>query len=66
VQRRRRFKQTVSLSDRLAEEAARLRERAASMPRGFQRDRLIRKAHQNETAMDIDRWLTSPGLQPPK
>jgi len=32
----------------------------------FERDALLRKARQAETAANIDEWLDSPGLQPPK
>jgi hypothetical protein len=57
MQRRRRVKQTVSLGVRLAEEAARLREQAGKMPRGLQRELVVRKARQVETAVNIDKWL---------
>lgn len=65
MQKRRRFKQTLSLGDRLAEEAQRLRQQAASLSHGAERDELLRKARQNETAINVDQWLASPGLQPP-
>jgi hypothetical protein len=41
---RRRIKHTATLSERLAAEAERLRERAKKMPRGAQREELLRKA----------------------
>ena len=66
MERRRRFKQTLSLGDRLAEEAARLRQQARRAPQGVERDRLLRRARQAETAIDVNKWLASPGLQPPK
>lgn len=62
---RRRFKQTVSLSDRLAAEARRLREEARALSPGAKRERLLRKARQLETASHINEWLASPGLQAP-
>ncbi len=46
---RRRFKQTVPLEDRLADEAKRLREKARSLPPGIERERAIRTARQVET-----------------
>ena len=65
MQRRRRFKQTVSLEERLAQEAARLRELAKKLPAGFEREALLRKARQAETGSHLSEWLRSPGLQPP-
>jgi hypothetical protein len=63
---RRRFKQTISLEERLAEEAKRLREEAKSLPLGAVREALLRKARQAETGSHMSEWLSSPGLQPPK
>jgi hypothetical protein len=63
--KRRRFKQTLSLGYRLAEEAARLRQQAASLPHGSEREELLRRARESETAAHVDAWLSSPGLQPP-
>ncbi len=63
---RRRFKQTNPLGQRLAEQAKRLREEARGTPPGIDRDRLIRRARQAETAARIDDWLSSPGLASPE
>jgi hypothetical protein len=63
---RRRFKQTSTLEERLAEEAKRLKELANSLPPGVERDGLIRKARQAETASHLGDWLASSGLQPPR
>jgi hypothetical protein len=65
MQLRRRFKQTQSLEERLAEEAKRLREEAKLLPPGAERDKIIRKARQAETGSHLTEWLTSPGLRPP-
>ena len=62
---RRRFKQTQTLEERLGEEASRLREEAKALPPGIERDQLIRRARQAETASRMNQWLTSPGLQSP-
>jgi hypothetical protein len=64
--RRRHFKQTQSLEERLSEEAKRLREEAKLLPSGAVRDEMIRRARQAETGSHMSEWLTSPGLQPPK
>jgi hypothetical protein len=66
MQKRRRFKQTETLEQRLTEEAAKLRKEAQGTPPGVERERLIRRARQAETASHMSEWLTSPGLQPPK
>ena len=39
---------------------------AEKLPYGRERDVLTRKARQLETASQINQWLSSPGLQPPK
>ena len=62
---RRRFKQTVSLEERLASEAKRLREKAKTLPPGAARNELMRKARLAETGSHISEWLRSPGLRPP-
>jgi hypothetical protein len=63
---RRRFKQVTSLKDRLIREAENLRRQAIEMPPDVRRDELLRKARQAETAVRVDDWLASPGLQAPK
>jgi hypothetical protein len=63
---RRRFKQTQTLEERLTEEADRLRSEAKGTPTGIEREELIRRARRAETAAQMNQWLTSPGLQPPK
>nr|WP_225120583.1 hypothetical protein [Bradyrhizobium sp. BRP22] len=65
MQLRRRIKQTTSLDQRLLNEAQRLRKEARGTPHGVQRERLIRRARQAETAARIDQWLRSPGLRAP-
>ena len=64
--KRRRFKQTQSLEERLAEEAKRLRKEAKLLPPGAVRETLLRRARQAETGSHMSEWLSSPGLQPPK
>lgn len=63
--KRRRVKQTRTLTERLADEAVRLREEARALTPGRQREMLLRRARQNEAAMQIDAWLHSPGLRSP-
>nr|WP_084803279.1 hypothetical protein [Bradyrhizobium sp. NAS80.1] len=65
-ERRRRVKQTRSLEERLAEQAAKLKERAAQLPAGTEREGLLRKARLAETGAHLTDWITSPGLQRPR
>jgi hypothetical protein len=65
MQMRRRFKQTVSLEERLSQEARELREVANSLAAGPARDDVMRKTQRNEAAAQLTAWLTSPGLKPP-
>jgi hypothetical protein len=62
---RRRFKNVLSFPDRLANEANRLREEAEALPHGPERDALLKRARQADTASHMDEWLSSPGLRPP-
>lgn len=62
---RRRFKQTTSLEERLAEEAKSLREAAALLPPGAVRDAALRKARRAEINARLSNWLQSPGLKAP-
>jgi hypothetical protein len=63
--KRRRFKQTLNLSERLIEDIELLKAQLAKLAPGPERDQVIRRIRRNETASHIDEWLRSPGLQPP-
>ena len=65
-ERRRRFKQTETFEQRLAQEAARFRTAAEELPPGTARELLLRRARQAETASHMSDWLRSPGLRPPQ
>jgi hypothetical protein len=64
--KRNRVKQTKSLQDRLAEFAADTRQEATGAPDGPEREKLMKKVRQAETAENIQAWANSPGLRPPK
>jgi hypothetical protein len=66
MQRRRRIKQILTLEERLAEEAKRLREEAKKLPPGPSREDLLRKAREDEIVARMAEWITSPGSQLPK
>jgi hypothetical protein len=57
-------KQTIEEKWRQQSEAA--RKEADKLPYGKQRDALVRRARQLLTASQINEWLSSPALQPPK
>jgi hypothetical protein len=63
---RRRFKQAVTLEERLANEAIRLRDEAKKLPPDPEQADLLRKASEDEMVAEMVGWITSPGLQPPK
>lgn len=59
-------KHEKTFKERLAEEAAHFTELAGQTPPGMQRELYLRRAQQAATASNINDWLSSPGLQPPK
>ena len=64
--KRRRFKQQLTLQDRLSSWATKVQEQADKLRPGPERDALVRKARQADVAVHLDDWARSPGLQPPK
>jgi len=66
MQKRRRFKQIESLRERLSAFARNARVQATRLHPGPERDALLKKARQADTASHIDSWANSSGLQPPK
>jgi len=63
--KRRRFKQTQSLQDRLAIFAKDARDKAETLPAGPDKEDLLKRARQADTASHIDEWANSTGLLPP-
>ena len=62
----RRFKQFLSLNDRLKLFSDRLKAEAAKLRPGPERDALLRRARIADTTAQMDDWAKSPGLRPPK
>ncbi|MEH2506598.1 hypothetical protein V1290_005409 [Bradyrhizobium sp. AZCC 1578] len=58
-------KRLLEDAERLLREAGRLRQEARRTPTGIERERLLRKARQLETAARMQEWLSSPGLRAP-
>lgn len=55
-----RFKQCLSLQDRLSAWADQARKQASTLPAGSERDRFLKKVRQAETAAHVDEWASSP------
>lgn len=62
---RRRFKQTETLSQRLTQAIGQLRAGIRTLAPGRRRETWLRKVRQDETAMQVDAWISSPGLRAP-
>jgi hypothetical protein len=63
---RRRIKPEASFEERLAHMAQECRKKAKALPPGLEREEMIRKARQAETAAQLNQWAASPGLRPPE
>ena len=59
------FEQTLSLKDRLTSFAKEVRDKASLLRPGPEKDALLRKARQADTAPHLEDWANSPGLRPP-
>jgi hypothetical protein len=64
MQRRRSIPRTFE--ENIAAEKAKLEAQVAKLKPGPQKDALLRKIRQLDTAAHMSEWLSSPGLQPPK
>ena len=63
---RRRAEQKASLKERLSVFAEEARGKASQLGPGAERDDLLKKARQADTAAHLDEWANSPGLRPPE
>jgi hypothetical protein len=66
TKKRNRSRPALPLQERLNQLAGHARKKAACLPPGRERERLMEVAVANEAAAVIDRWLASPGLRTPK
>jgi hypothetical protein len=64
MQRRRSVPHTFE--ENIAAEKARLEAQVAQLKPGPQKDALLRKIRQLDTAAHVSAWLSSPGLRPPE
>jgi hypothetical protein len=60
---RQRVKQTLPLEERLEQMAEHCRQKAAHLPPGSERDELMRKVRQAETAAHLSELVLSPRLK---
>jgi hypothetical protein len=65
MQKRRRFKQTLTLQERLLQDSEQLREQAKMLNPGPARDHAVKRIQQNETAMDLCEMLDLPPMRAP-
>ena len=64
--KRRRYKQQLTLQDRLSAWVKQVQQQALRLPPGPDRDALLKKARQADVANHLQDWAKSPELQPPK
>jgi hypothetical protein len=55
----------ISIEQKWHQQSEAAKSAAQKLPQGKEREDLLRKARQLETASHINQWLSSPGLQPP-
>jgi hypothetical protein len=56
----------LSPEQRWREQAEAFKRQAEKLPYGREREELLLKARQLETASHINEWVSSPGLSPPR
>ena len=56
----------ISLEEKWHQQAEAYKQQAAQLPYGREREELLRKARQLETASHMNDWLSSPGLRSPE
>lgn len=66
MSQRRRFKQSESLAERLATFAKIMRERAATMAPGSERNATLAKANDADTTIEMEQWVRSSELKRPE
>jgi hypothetical protein len=58
--------QKYTIEEQWHQQSEAAKNEAEKLPFGRERDQLMRKARQLETASHINDWLSSPALNPPK
>ena len=60
------MRRKITIEHHWLEQSEEAKSEAEKLPYGKEREALVRKARQLKTASQIDRWISSPALQPPK
>jgi hypothetical protein len=56
----------ITIEEKWHQQSEAAKSHAQKLPHGKERDALVRKARQLETASQINQWLSSPELRPPE
>jgi hypothetical protein len=56
----------ITIEQKCQQQSEAAKSEAEKLPRGKEREALVRRARQLHTASQINEWLSSPGLRPPK
>ena len=56
----------ITIEQKWHQQSEAAKNEAEKLPHGKERDALIKKARQLETASQINQWLSSPELRPPE
>jgi hypothetical protein len=56
----------ITIEQKWHQQSEAAKNEAQKLPYGKEREALVRKARQLETASQINQWLSSPGLKPPQ
>jgi hypothetical protein len=56
----------ITIAENWRQQAEAFNIEAQKLPHGKEREALARKARQLQSASQINQWLSSPGLSPPK
>jgi hypothetical protein len=56
----------ITIEEKWHQQSKEASSQARKLPQGKERDALTRKARQLQTASQINQWLSSPELRPPK
>ena len=56
----------ITIEEKWHQQSEAAKDEAEKLPHGEEREALVRTARQLHTASQINEWLASPGLQPPK
>jgi hypothetical protein len=56
----------ITIEEKWRQQSEEAKQEAEMLPHGKERDALVRKARQLETASHINQWLSSAELKPPE